>query len=116
MPERHITKPPLHIETADNFIRRFIGLMGRKNMPDDYGLLIYPCNSIHMCFMRFAIDAVYLDKQYTIIKIVENLRPWLGISACWKARAVLEVAAGTAERYKYVVGMKLPVNNKTTYF
>ena len=52
------------VEIADNFFRRFCGLMGKKNLPARHGLLISPCNSIHMCFMKFPIDAVFLDAHF----------------------------------------------------
>ena len=59
----------LTIHLATNFWQRFRGLMMRRPLPPATALLIVPCNSIHMCFMRFAIDAVYLDKQGKILKI-----------------------------------------------
>ena len=58
-----------------------------RPLPPATGLLITPCNSIHMCFMRFAIDAVYLDQQGKILKITCHLRPWLGLSAAGTPRA-----------------------------
>ena len=83
---------------ADSFLTRFAGLMFRQKLPVATGLLLAPCNSVHMCFMRFSIDVVYLDKDYKIIKVVKHLRPWIGISMCSKAWAALEMAAGEAER------------------
>lgn len=94
----------LKVRIADTFWTRFVGLMLQKPLPPATGLLITPCNSIHMCFMRFAIDAVYLDKQGKILKIVRNLRPWLGISACWQAHSTLEMTAGEADRLGLEVG------------
>jgi len=35
------------------------GLLGRRELPDGEGILLRPCASIHMFFMRFAIDAVF---------------------------------------------------------
>lgn len=97
----------LHIEVADNFFSRFLGLMGRKKIPSGQGLLLTDCNSIHMCFMRFRIDAVYLDKEYRIIKIVKNLRTWLGVSMCRGAWATLEIPTGDAEKFGLKVGQRL---------
>ena len=99
--------PPLRIELADSFFRRFLGLMGRRELLPGHGLLIAPCRSIHMCFMRFAIDAIYLDKNYKIIKIVRNLRPWIGISCCLSAHTVIEIKAGTADKYGCFIGAHL---------
>lgn len=87
----------LTVHLATTFWQRFCGLMLRRPLPPATALLIAPCNSIHMCFMRFAIDAVYLDKNGRILKITRHLRPWLGLSACWHAHSVLEMTAGQAD-------------------
>ena len=92
---------------ADSFFTRLGGLMFRKSLPQETGLLLAPCNSVHVCFMRFAIDVVYLDKEYRIIKVVNNLKPWIGVSLCRKAWATLELPAGEAERCGLTVGTKL---------
>ncbi len=94
--------PLLHIEFADTFWRRFFGLMGRKNIAPSHGLLIEPCSGVHTCFMRFAVDVVYLkhreDDGWQVLKIMRGLRPWTGFSLCGAADAVLEMGAGEAER------------------
>jgi len=99
--------PFLEILIADTFFTRFAGLMFRNKLPAATGLFLAPCNSVHMCFMRFAIDVVYIDKEFNIIKIVKNLRPWVGLSMCNTAWAVLEMTAGEAERCGLAVGQKL---------
>ena len=99
--------PFLNVLRADSFFTRFAGLMLRKKLPAATGLFLAPCNSVHMCFMRFAIDVVYLDKKYNIVKVVKNLPPWLGLSMCSKAWAVLEMTAGEAERCGLEVGKTL---------
>ena len=99
--------PPLQIEVADSFCTRLRGLMGRKSLPDGQGLLIAPCSSIHMCFMRFAIDAVYINRDYEILKVVSGLRPWLGVSWCPIAWAVIELKNGEAIKYGLAVGERL---------
>lgn len=93
----------LTVHLATTFWQRFRGLMLRRPLPPATALLIAPCNSIHMCFMRFAIDAIYLDKQGKILKITRYLRPWLSLSACWHAHSVLEMTAGQAD----VLGLKV---------
>ena len=94
----------LIVHLATTFWQRFRGLMLSNPLPPATALLIAPCNSIHMCFMRFAIDAVYLDKQGRILKITRHLRPWLGLSACWRAQSVLEMTAGQADAMGLQVG------------
>ena len=99
--------PFLKIIIADTFFTRLSGLMLRSKLPAATGLFLAPCNSVHMCFMRFAIDVIYLDKDYQIIKVVKNLKPWIGFSMCTKAWAVLELAAGEAEHCGLKVGKRL---------
>ncbi|WP_295359524.1 DUF192 domain-containing protein [uncultured Succiniclasticum sp.] len=106
-----ISAPFLEILIADSFATRFMGLMFRKKLPAATGLFLAPCSSVHMCFMRFAIDVVYLDKDFKIIKVVNHLNPWIGISICHKAWAVLEMTAGEAGRCGCEVGKKLVVEN-----
>ncbi len=84
----------IQVERADTWLGRFCGL------------LLVSTNSIHMCFMRFAIDAVYLDQDNIIVKIVKNLHPWIGISACFHAASVIEMLSGEAERLHLEIGMK----------
>lgn len=95
--------PSLRVEIADSFLRRFLGLMGRKDIGPSRALLLFPCSSVHMCFMRFAIDVVYLKRErdgggWQTVKVARGLRPWIGFSACLKADAVLEMKSGEAER------------------
>ena len=103
--------PFLEIRIADSFFSRLAGLMFQKKLPQGTGLLLAPCNSVHMCFMRFAIDVIYIDKDYNILKIVNNIRPWIGLSMCTKAWATLEMTAGEAERSGFEVGRRLVFSN-----
>ncbi|MBR2180058.1 MAG: DUF192 domain-containing protein [Selenomonadaceae bacterium] len=97
----------LNVDIADNFFTRFRGLMLRKRLASGHGLLISPCSSVHMMFMRFAIDVVYLSKGYRILKIVRNLRPWIGVSMCSGAHSVLELNSGESERLNLKVNQTL---------
>lgn len=75
---------------------RFVGLMGRASLPDDEGLLFPRTGSIHMFFMRFAIDAVFCDRDLRVVKVVRGLRPWR-MAAARGAKAVIELPAGGAD-------------------
>lgn len=97
----------IRAQVADNFFRRFCGLMGRRGLAADEGLLLEPCRSVHMCFMRFAIDVVYLVPTaggYRVVKVVRHLRPWYGLSACREAVSALELPAGALQRYQLQPG------------
>ena len=73
------------------------GLLGRSDLPAGEGILLRPASSIHMAFMRFPIDAVFLAKDLTVLKIVRDLAPWR-MSSRFRAHAVLELPAGTCSR------------------
>lgn len=79
---------------AESLSARLRGLLGRTALPEDTGMLIQPCRSIHMWFMRFPIDAAFLDKELRVLKIVRHLRPWQMAFAPPQTQCVLETAAG----------------------
>ena len=87
-------------------LRRLKGLLGRSELPREEGLLIRPTSSIHMFFMRFPIDAVFLDKKLVVRRVAGSLRPWR-VAYARRTRSVLELAAGEAERRALVPGQQL---------
>lgn len=83
-----------HCMVAETFWERFKGLMLREVLEADSGLLIEKCNSIHNCFMKFPIDAVFLDENNTVVETRSSLRPWFSLVLPVKnAVKVLEVNA-----------------------
>lgn len=80
---------------ADTPLARMKGLLGRSSLAADEGLLIRPTGSIHMLFMRFAIDAVFCDRDLRVLEVVRGLRPWR-LAGARGARVVVELAEGAA--------------------
>ncbi|HEY6015843.1 MAG TPA: DUF192 domain-containing protein [Gaiellaceae bacterium] len=91
---------------ADNPWTRLRGLLGRKSLDPDEGLLIRPTNSIHMLFMRFPIDAVFLDRELVVLRVVPGLPPWR-MAMQRGAKAVVELPAGAAGRAGIREGARL---------
>jgi uncharacterized membrane protein (UPF0127 family) len=85
------------LEPAFDRDTRNRGLLGRTGLPREQALVLAPCNAVHMFFMKFPIDVVYVDREGRVVKVVPNLRPWR-VSACWGAFAAIEMAADTARR------------------
>lgn len=85
---------------AESTGARMRGLLGRTGLPLDSGMLLRPCRSIHMWFMRFAIDAAFLDADLRVLKVARNLRPWALGWAPRKTHCVLETAAGVLQSLK----------------
>jgi uncharacterized membrane protein (UPF0127 family) len=86
------------IRVASTFGARLLGLMFHKSLPEGSGLLLAPCSSIHMCFMRMALDIVYLDKERRVLGVQKGLKPWRLGRAAKGTAMVLELPAGTLER------------------
>ena len=82
------------------------GLLGRSGLEDGEGLLIRPTSSIHMFFMRFSIDAVFLDRELVVRKVVPELKPWR-IAVARGAKSVVELPAGQAARRGVTTGDRL---------
>lgn len=83
----------INANVARSFYERAKGLLGRRNLPQKEGLLILRCNAIHTFFMKFAIDAIFLDGKDRIVKIVRNIPPGrFCVFGGWRAVKVLETA------------------------
>jgi len=98
-------------ELADRPLGRMRGLLGRPGLPAGEGLLLSPAPAIHTGFMRFPIDAVFLDRDLVVLDIVEQLRPWRFASKRG-ARAVLELAAGECARRGLAIGDRLGLRER----
>ena len=84
-------------EVAETFAERARGLIGRCGLAPGKGMLIPRCNCIHTCFMRFPIDATFLDRHGGVVKVVKGIRPWrLFVWGGFRASQVLETASRQA--------------------
>lgn len=79
---------------ADTFSSRLFGLIPRGSLGEEEGLWLEPCAMIHMCFMRFPIDAVFLGRDMKVLRVLPGLRPWAFSPWVHGARGVLELPAG----------------------
>ena len=83
---------------ANNPFSRMKGLMFSQDLSGDDGLLIRPCNSIHTFFMRYSLDVIFLDKNFKVIKVIYDLKPWKMSWIYFKANQVLEMKDGTMRK------------------
>ena len=98
------------LSVANSLFGRFRGLMGRRALAAGEGLYLPGTNSIHMLFMRFPIDCIFLgaprsDGAQPIVAVRSCLRPWTSV-VWWirGARGAVEVPAGAAEQARLRVG------------
>ena len=83
-------------ELATNPISRMRGLLGRSGLAPGEGMLFRPAGSVHMFFMRFAIDVVFCDRDLAVLGIERDLRPWR-MAGRKGAKVVVELPVGGAD-------------------
>jgi uncharacterized membrane protein (UPF0127 family) len=91
---------------ADKPHTRLRGVIGWKGLHRGEGVLLRPAFSIHTSFVRFPLDAIFLDEDMTVLAITPELKPWR-MASVRKARAVLELAAGECRRLGVKPGDRL---------
>jgi len=103
-----------HCEVANSFLTRGFGLIGRSGLAAGQGLLITKTGSITMLFMRFAIDAIFVDRSMRVLRVAEGLRPWVpAVGAPRGTDSVLELPSGTAARTGTQAGDELISSEST---
>ncbi|HBY20141.1 MAG TPA: DUF192 domain-containing protein [Clostridiales bacterium] len=94
---------------ADTLITRTVGLIGKKKLDKDEGLLITGCRSIHSCFMAFPICAIFIDKSNKVVKVIENFKIWRISGWYIKADRVIELPPMRASETLTKKGDKLAI-------
>jgi uncharacterized protein len=102
------------VESAERMRDRLRGLLGRAALRSGEALAIRPCTSIHTLFMRFAIDAVFLDRRGRVVRALAGLRPWRATRFHLRAEQVVELPAGTLARTGTREGDELEFEKSTT--
>jgi hypothetical protein len=85
-----------HCRLADTPVARSKGLLGRRELGDDEGMLL-ATSAIHTSFMRFPIDVAFLDRNLVVLRTIDAMKPW---RMAWQrhAHAVVELSEGALER------------------
>ena len=109
------------VEVASSLWAKFMGLMGRERLADGAGLWLPDSNGIHMMFMRFPIDAVFLGEPSAspgpggagspvrpVLAIHRGLPAWRGLVPFVRgARGVLELPVGAVDAAEVQVGDRI---------
>ncbi len=110
---RNVTRDSVlggRVEVAASLWAKFKGLMGRPTLEGDTGLWLPDSNGIHMMFMKFSIDAVFVGRRDAegvckVVSVHRGLRAWIGlVPLVLGAHGVLELPVGTIERTGTQVG------------
>lgn len=98
------------VEFARTAIRQMLGLMFRGGIQPDFAMIFLMKKAsyvnVHMLFMRFPIDVIFLNEEKKISGLV-RLNPWLGYKSMRNIKYVIEMKAGTIERFNLSVGGKM---------
>jgi len=97
-------------EVPESSFGRARGLLGRDGLEAGEGMLIDRAGSVHMFFMRFPIDVVFLDRDRKVVGVRHGLRPWQ-VAAARRAVAALELPAGAAAEAGIEEGDVLALEN-----
>lgn len=88
----------LELRRARSAAQRGRGLAGLSGLPPHVGLELHRCRAVHTVGMRFALDLLWLDGDGHVLRIDRGVAPRRH-RACLRARSVVEVTAGGAERW-----------------
>lgn len=95
---------------ARSFLARGRGLMMAAPLAPGGGLVIEPCSSIHMFFMRYPLDIVFLDEHGTVVFMYHSIKPWRMGRIVRHARSAVELPVGAIAASRTEVGDKVHVN------
>jgi uncharacterized protein len=95
------------VRVASSSRDRMVGLLRTPELATGEGLWIERSPSIHMFFMPYAIDAVFVSASGRVTKVVPNLKPWRVVWWARGARDCLELPAGAAALSGTQVGDEL---------
>jgi uncharacterized membrane protein (UPF0127 family) len=94
---------------ACTFADRSRGLLGRDSIEDGEGMYFANCASIHMYFMRTALDVVFLDAELRVTRVHRRLRPWTTASGGRRAKHTLELGPGSLPEGRPAIGERLVI-------
>ena len=92
------------IGVADRWWLRLRGLLGRPALPAGEGLLLDPCQAVHMLGMRFPLDVAFRDANGAVVAVYHALAPGARTSWHRAAATALELPAGTLQSSETDVG------------
>ncbi len=101
------------VSVANHFKSRLFGLMYKKKLDDNSGLLLTPCTQVHTFFMHFPIDVLFLSQDNEILSI-QTLPPWKVSYNIKECKKILELCSGVAGVYDLKSGMILQVEANPT--
>ena len=103
------TRQPIasHARMARSFRQRAVGLLTHSRLAPGEALILPDCASIHMVGMRFAIDAIFVDRRWRVVAVRQGLKPGRFVLPIRGAWGVIEAGEGTIAQAGLRVGDQL---------
>jgi len=99
------------IAVADGSLGRLVGLLTSRRLEPGAGLLLVPSQAVHTIGMRFAIDVVFVDRDWRAIGLRAEMPPLRLSRVYYKAWAALELPAGAIALSATSAGDQLAVED-----
>jgi uncharacterized membrane protein (UPF0127 family) len=102
------------LKMAQTHWSRLRGLLGtsENDFRNGRGLWIRPCRGVHTLAMRFPIDVIYLDREFTVVHLEPNLQPWRFSPVRLQAASVLELPQDTVAQTETAMGDRIQIKFK----
>jgi uncharacterized membrane protein (UPF0127 family) len=98
-----------HAQLADTYLSRLTGLLNRTRLNQGEALIITRCQQIHMFFMRFAIDVIFIDSSNRAVGLVKDIKPWQLSAIFWQANRAIELPPGVIAKTQTVIGDQIQI-------
>ncbi len=95
------------VRVADRWWPRLRGLIGYPEPAAGEGLLIQPCQGVHMQWMKYPLDVAFIGAGGAVVAVYHTLRPWRFSKTHRDAECALELRAGTLRDTETEVGHRL---------
>lgn len=92
------------VEWAGTSEDRRRGLLGRTELNPRHGIYIVPCQGVHTFRMKFPIDLVFIGSEGRVVAIQHSLKPNRISKIIFRAKGVLELAAGRLHETDLAIG------------
>lgn len=83
------------LKMVDTFFGRLRGLLATTSLKEGSGIILKPCTQIHTFFMLYSIDVIFVDKDFKVLNVIENMKPWRISALLLKSLYAVELPSGT---------------------
>jgi uncharacterized membrane protein (UPF0127 family) len=100
------------VAVAEGIFQRIFGMIGKRNLQENWALLIPECQRVHSFFMDFPLDIIFCSSDEIIVGTVESLKPWSLSPKFPTASYAIELPKQSISRFELQIGDKIELNIK----